>query len=135
MLRFLHYRTWIITLNQKLCESHGINHIVQRNSRFNILCSLNCLPCNYMYSNSLPLSYLYLSMTFFLSLIYESYPYVLRRCFVTNRCDQIDLLSAVHHFTLSMGSSIQTMEVCVKQPKVRYSKRCASMTNAFEAMI
>ena len=45
-LRFLHCRTWIITINQKLYESCGISHTVQRNNRFNILCSLNCLPCN-----------------------------------------------------------------------------------------
>ena len=58
----------------------------------------------------------------------SSYPCVLRP-------DQIDLLSAVHHFTLSMGSSKQTVNVCVKWPKVRYSKPCASTTAAFEAII
>ena len=42
----LYCRTWIITINQKLYESCGINHTVQRNNRFNIWCSLNRLPCN-----------------------------------------------------------------------------------------
>ena len=86
------------------------------------------------YSNSLPLSYLYVSITFS-SLIYESYPCVLRQCFVTNMRDQNDLLSAVHHFTLYMGSSIQTVKVYVKRPNVRHSKPCASLANAVEAII
>ena len=55
--------------------------------------------------------------------------------FCDQQFDQIDLLSAVHHFTLSMASSMQTVKVCVKRPKVRYSKPCASTTNAFEAII
>ena len=49
--------------------------------------------------------------------------------------DEIDLLSAAHHFTLSIGFSIQTVNICVKRPKVRYSKACASTTYAFEAII
>ena len=135
-LRFLHCRTWMITTNQKLFESFGINHTVQRNNKFNILCSLNCLPCNWTHSNSLPLSYLYVSMfVFFSSLIDASYPCILQQYFVTNRCDQTDLLCALHHFTLSMDSSIQTVNVCVKRLKVRYSKQCASTTNAFEVFI
>ena len=74
---FLHCRNWVITINQKLNESYGINHTVQRNNRFNILCLLNCLPWNLTYSNSLPLCYLYVSMNFS-SLIHGSYPRVFR---------------------------------------------------------
>ena len=70
---FLHCRDLVITINQKLNEPYGINHTVQRNNRFNILCLLNCLPCNQAYSNSLPLCYLYVSMIFS-SLIHGSYP-------------------------------------------------------------
>ena len=61
-LRFLHSLTWIITISQKLYKSCCINHTVQRNNRFNMMCSLNCLPCNKTYSNSLRLSYLYVTM-------------------------------------------------------------------------
>ena len=62
----------------------------------------------------------------FSRLIYESYPCVLRQCFVPNMCDQVDWLSVVHNFTLSMGSSIKPVKVCAKRSKVRNSKPCAS---------
>ena len=71
----------------------------------------------------------------FSSLIHGSYPCVFRQCFLINRFDPIDLLSAARHFTLSMGSSIQTVKVCIERSEVRYSKPCASTTDAFEAMI
>ena len=38
-------------------------------------------------------------------------------------------------FTLSKESSIHTLKVSVKRHEVRYSERCASMTDLFEAMI
>ena len=71
----------------------------------------------------------------FSSLIDGSYPRVFRQYFLINRFDPIGLLSAAHHFTLSMGSSIQTVKVCVKRSKVQYFKPGASTTDAFEAMI
>ena len=64
---------------------------------------------------------------FFSSLIHGSYPRVFRQCFLINRFDPIDLLSAAYYFTLAMGSSVQTVNVCVKGSK------CASTTDAFEA--
>ena len=70
-----------------------------------------------------------------MNLIHGSYPHVIRQCFLINRFGPIDLLSAAHHFTLSMGSSIQTVKVFIKRFKVQYSKPCASTTDAFEAMI
>ena len=69
------------------------------------------------------------------SLIHGSYPRVFRQCFLSNRFDPTDLLSAVHHFTLSMGSSIPTVKVFVKRSKVRYSKPCVSTNDAFGVMI
>ena len=48
--------------------------------------------------------------------------------------DPIDLLSAAHHFPLSMGSTKQTVKVYVKRSKVRFSTPCASTTD-FEAII
>ena len=42
-MHFLHCCNWVITINQKLNETYGINHTVQSN---NILCLSNCLPCN-----------------------------------------------------------------------------------------
>ena len=113
-LNFLHSRNWVITINQKLNEPHGINHTVQSNNRFNSLCLLNCLPCNLTYSNLLPPCYLYISMNFSGS-IHGSYPRIFRQCFLINRFDPTDLFSAAYHFTLSMGSSIQTVKVCIKR--------------------
>ena len=42
----------------------------------------------------------------------------LGQCFLINRFDPIDLLSAAHHFTLPISSSIQTVKVCIKWSKV-----------------
>ena len=64
-----------------------------------------------------------------------SYSCIFWQCFLIYRFDPTDLLSAAHHFTLSVGSSIQTVKECVKRSKVRYSKPRASMTDALEAMI
>ena len=51
----------------------------------------------------------------FSSLIHGFYPRVFRQCFLINRLDPIDLLSAALHCTLSMRSSIQTVKVCIKR--------------------
>ena len=63
----------------------------------------------------------------FSSLIHGFYPRVFRQCFVINRFDPVDLLSAAHHLILSMRSSLQIVKVCLKRSKVRYSKPCVSM--------
>ena len=84
----------------------------------------------------MPLCYLYVSMNVS-SLIHGSYPRVFRQCFLINRFDPIDLLSAVTIFFFFFFFFCQ-WDLHYKPWKstlngLRYSKPCAPTTDAFAA--